>query len=95
MGQGIEAIKRASLLEQAAEIFLAGNVSCAFLAGEAGQGLVFHFEPFQPHDADVFLAMFPNLALAQFHAGTIHIGWIEHNCRRFQTSLLSARARAK
>ena len=53
--------------EQAAEIFFAGDGFRAGLAGEAGQGFVFHFEPFQPHDADIFLALFPDLALLQFH----------------------------
>jgi hypothetical protein len=54
-------------LEQAAEIFFAGDVLGAFFAGEIGEGFVFHFEPHEPHDADVFLALFPDLALAQLH----------------------------
>jgi hypothetical protein len=53
--------------EQAAEIFFAGDDFRAGLAGETGHGFVFHFEPFQPHDADVFPALFPDLALAKFH----------------------------
>ena len=61
-------LEQAGLFEQAAEIFFAGDMLCAFLAGEAGQGFVFHFEPFEPHDADVFLALFPDLALAQLHS---------------------------
>jgi hypothetical protein len=43
-------------------------VPAAFLAGEAGHGFVFHFEPFEAHDADEFFFLFPDLALAQFHA---------------------------
>jgi len=53
--------------EQAAEIFFAGDVFCPFFAGEAGHGFIFHFEPFEANDADVFPALFPDLALAQFH----------------------------
>jgi hypothetical protein len=53
--------------EQAAEIFFAGDDFRAGLAGEAGHGFVFHLEPLQPHDADVFSALFPDLALAQSH----------------------------
>jgi hypothetical protein len=53
--------------EQAAEILFAGDNFRAGLAGEAGHGFVFHLEPFQPHNADVFPALFPDLALAQFH----------------------------
>jgi hypothetical protein len=67
------------LLEQAAEILLAGDVLCALPAGGVGQGFVFHFEPFQPHDTDVILALFPELALTQLHATTIRIGLIERD----------------
>jgi len=59
--------QQAGLFQQAAEIFFAGDVPGAFFAGEADQGFVFHLEPFQPHDADIFLALFPDLALLQFH----------------------------
>jgi len=55
--------------EQAAEIFFAGDAHHAFFVGEIGHGFVFHFEPFEAHDADVFLALFPDLALAEFHGG--------------------------
>jgi hypothetical protein len=54
-------------LQQPAKVFFTGDDFRAFLAGEAGHGFVFHLEPFQPHDADVFPALFPDLALAQFH----------------------------
>jgi hypothetical protein len=67
------------LLEESAEILLACDVFGAFLTGGAGQGFVFHFEPFQPHDADVFLALLPELALTQFHSKTIQVGLIEHD----------------
>src|SRR5471032_913066 len=60
-------LEQLGLFEQAAEIFFAGDVPRAFLVAGVGHGLVFHFEPFEAHDADVFLALFPNLALAQFH----------------------------
>ena len=55
--------------EQAAEIFFAGDVLRAFFAGEVNHGFVFHLESFEPHDADVFLVLFPDLALAEFHGG--------------------------
>lgn len=57
--------------QEAAEIFLAGDVERPFFVGEAEQGFVFHLKPFEPHDADVFLALFPDLALAQFHGHSI------------------------
>jgi hypothetical protein len=53
--------------EQTAEIFFAGDVPGAFLVAEVGHGLVFHFEPLKAHDADVFLVLFPDLALAELH----------------------------
>jgi len=59
--------------EQAAEIFFAGDDFRAFLAGEAGRGFVFHLEPFEAHDADVFRALFPDLALAKFHGGAVWV----------------------
>ena len=58
-------------LEQAAEIFFAGDLLRAFLVAEVGHGFVFHFQPFEAHDADVFPVFFPDLALAQFHGVTI------------------------
>ena len=57
--------------QEAAEIFLAGDVLGAFFIGEAEQGFIFHLQPFQPHNADIFLALFPDLALAQFHRDSI------------------------
>ena len=54
--------------EQAAEIFFACDDFSAFLVAEIRHGFVFHFEPFEADDADVFLFLFPDLALAQFHA---------------------------
>ncbi len=71
--------KQASLLQQAAEILFAGYVHCAFFAGWAGQKFVFYLEQFQPHDADILLAMFPKLALTQLHTKTIRIALIEHD----------------
>ena len=59
--------QQSGLLEQAAEIFFAGDLQRAFLGGEAGHGFIFHFEPFQPHDAKIFLTLFPDLALSQLH----------------------------
>jgi hypothetical protein len=67
------------LLEQTAEILFAGDVPCSFFGGEARQGFVFHFEAFQPHNANEFLALFPNLTLQQLHANTLHLQLIEHD----------------
>ncbi len=50
--------------EQAAEILFAGDVERPFFIGEVEHGFVFHLQPFQPDDADIFLALFPDLALA-------------------------------
>ena len=55
------------LLEQPAEILFARLVQRAFLVAEVGHGFICHGEPFQLHDADIFLARFPNLTLAEFH----------------------------
>ena len=68
-----------SAFEQAAEILFAGDNFRAGLAGEAGHGFVFHFKSFQTHDADVFPALFPDLALTQFH------GW--HDTSRLGETL--------
>ena len=54
-------------LEQTAEVLFAGEGFGTGLAGEAGQGFVFHFEPFEPDDADVLSVLFPDLTLAEFH----------------------------
>ena len=53
--------------EQAAEIFFAGDDFRAGLAGQAGVGFVFHFEPFEPDDADKLSVFFPDLGLGEFH----------------------------
>ena len=53
--------------EQTAEILLAGDDFRAVRAGETGHGFVFHFEPFETDNADVFRALLPDLALAKFH----------------------------
>jgi hypothetical protein len=44
------------------------------LAGAALQALerfVADFQPFQMHDADIFVAAFPNLVLLKFHSPTV------------------------
>ena len=55
--------------EQTAEIFFAGDDLGASLAGEAGMGFVFHFEPFEADDADELSVFFPDLGLGEFHGG--------------------------
>ena len=53
--------------EQAAEIFFAGDDFFAGFAGQVIHGFVFHFEPFQPDQTDVFSVLLPDLSLAEFH----------------------------
>ena len=57
--------------EQAAEIFFAGDLRCAFLRRQADHGFIFHLEAFEAHDPDIVLTLFPGLALAEFHAGVV------------------------
>jgi len=66
-GRNFGGRQQSGLFQQPAEIFFAGDQLPAFLGVKAGHGFVFHFEPFQAHDADIFLALFPNLALLQLH----------------------------
>jgi hypothetical protein len=60
-------LKLVRALEQAAEILFAGDDFCAGLAGEAGHGFIFHLQPLKADDAEIFRALFPDLALTQFH----------------------------
>src|ERR1019366_796370 len=53
--------------EQTAEIFFAGDLNRALLGREAGHGFIFHLQAFEPHNAEVLLALLPSLALAEFH----------------------------
>ncbi len=39
----------------------------AALVCGAVEGFIFHFEPFEAHDADEFLALLPDLTLTEFH----------------------------
>lgn len=55
--------KEVGPFEQPTEVFFAGDMHGAGLAGEAGVGFVFHFEALQADDADVFFFALPNLAL--------------------------------
>ena len=55
--------------EQAAEIFFAGDDFRVGLAGEAGMGFIFHFQPFEADDADELSVFFPDLGLGEFHGG--------------------------
>ena len=57
--------------EQTAEIFFAGDGFGAGFAGQAVQRLIFHLEPFEPHDADVVSVLFPDLTLAEFHGHVV------------------------
>jgi len=51
--------------EQAAEIFFAGDGFRAGLAGEAGMGFVFHFQPFKADDADELPVFFSRPGLGR------------------------------
>ena len=52
------------LFEQPAEFFFADRVMRSLFGVHAGGEFVFHFEPLQPHDAKIFLALLPNLRLS-------------------------------
>lgn len=54
-------------LQQAAEFLLGDVVMRALPGGEIVHGFVFHVQPLQTHDAQILVAVFPNLALSQFH----------------------------
>ena len=55
------------MLQETAKILFARDVFRAFFGVETIKGFVFHFEPFQTDDADVFLVFLPNLTLTEFH----------------------------
>jgi hypothetical protein len=59
-------LEQPALLQQAAEIFFAGVAMFAFAAVQILQNFVSDFQSFEMNDADVFVAMFPNLALSEF-----------------------------
>jgi hypothetical protein len=61
-------LQQAGLFEKAAEILFARDMFHAFFAVEAGERFIFHFEPLQTDDADVFLVFLPDLTLTEFHA---------------------------
>jgi hypothetical protein len=51
--------------QQAAEVLLADVMKGSLAGGEALDGLVFHFQPLEMQDAEIFLAAFPDLVLLQ------------------------------
>ena len=57
--------------EHPAELLLADALMLAGAAPEILEGFVVDFQPFQMHDADVFLAAFPRLPLLELHALTV------------------------
>jgi hypothetical protein len=59
-------LEQAAFFQQAAEIFFAGVSVLAFAGVEIFEDFVGHFQPLEVNDADVFVAMFPNLALLEF-----------------------------
>ncbi len=60
-------------LEQPAKIFFAGVLVLAVGEPKIGGGFVTDFESFELHDADVFPAAFPNLALLKLHEVPTHL----------------------
>ena len=67
-GQGFDGFRgeQLALFQQAAEIFFAGMTMFTFVGGETFEDFITHFQAFQVNDADVFVAVFPNLSLLQF-----------------------------
>ena len=59
------------LFYQPAEFLFADRLMRSLFGGQARGGLVFHFQPLQPHDAKIFLALLPNLSLSQLD-GLLH-----------------------
>ena len=55
------------IFQQATEFLLGGVMMRPFFSGGVGHGLIFHFESVQAHDAEIFLTLFPDLALLQLH----------------------------
>ena len=53
--------------EHPAEVLFAGVLMLAGAALQALERFVADFQPFQMHDADIFVAAFPNLVLLKFH----------------------------
>lgn len=55
------------MFQEPAEVLLGRVMMPAFTRLEVGDGLVFHFEPFEMDDPDELIAVFPDLALLKFH----------------------------
>ena len=60
-------------LEQAAEILFARVLMFAVGELEIRPGFVADFKPFEPDNADVFVAAFPDLTLLKFHRRDINL----------------------
>ncbi len=58
--------EQAALFQEAAKILFAGVAVFAFLGVEVFEDFIADFQPLEVNDADVFGAVFPNLALLQF-----------------------------
>jgi hypothetical protein len=59
-------LEETAIFEQAAEILFARVAMFTFAAVQILQHLVSHSQSFQVNDTDVFVAMFPDLALFEF-----------------------------
>jgi hypothetical protein len=59
-------LEQAAFFQQSAEIFFAGVTMLAFAAVEIFQDFIGHFQSLEVNDADVFIAVFPDLALLEF-----------------------------
>jgi hypothetical protein len=55
-----------AFFQQAAEIFFAGVAMLAFAAVEVLEDFISDLEAFKVHDADIFVAVFPDLSLLEF-----------------------------
>jgi hypothetical protein len=75
-------------LDQSAEFFFAHMMMLALAGEEIDHGLVAHLQPLQLHDAEIFLALFVNLVLPQFHLP--HPNFAHAGCERILAKLYMA-----
>ena len=65
--------EQSAFFQQAAEIFFAGVTMLAFAGVEIFEDFVGDLQSFEMNDADVFIAVFPDLALLEFERHAISL----------------------
>ena len=53
--------------DETTESFLADAMMCPLARQEVGDRFVLHFQPFQLHEPDILIALFPDLVLRELH----------------------------